>query len=101
MTKDSVQELIDVVLIPAFGCKGVKFSSAGREDADVKMLGTGRPFYFEILDPKKVDMQEVDVRAIERLVNEGAKDRVFIRDLQITTRFAHCFLIYVGKMSIS
>jgi tRNA pseudouridine synthase 10 len=87
MTVDSVQELIDVVLIPAFGCKGVKFSSAGREDADVKMLGTGRPFYFEILDPKKVDMSAEDVMGLEKMINEGAKERLFVRDLQITTRF--------------
>jgi tRNA pseudouridine synthase 10 len=87
MTKDSVQELIDVVLIPGFRAKGVKFSSAGREDADVKMLGTGRPFYFEILDPKKLDFNADGIRALEIEVNKGAEGRVFIRDLQITNRF--------------
>jgi tRNA pseudouridine synthase 10 len=29
-----------------------KFCSAGREDTDVRMLGTGRPFYFELINPK-------------------------------------------------
>jgi tRNA pseudouridine synthase 10 len=27
--------------------------AAGREDIDVRMLGTGRPFVFEIINPKK------------------------------------------------
>ena len=27
--------------------------AAGREDIDVRMLGTGRPFIFEVMDPKK------------------------------------------------
>jgi tRNA pseudouridine synthase 10 len=87
MTVDSVQELIDVELIPAFRCKGVKFSSAGREDADVKMLGTGRPWYIELIDPKKVDMSASEVRELETLINEKAEGRVFVRDLQITSRF--------------
>ena len=27
--------------------------AAGREDIDVRMLGTGRPFIFEVMDPKR------------------------------------------------
>ncbi len=30
-----------------------KFSSGGREDVDVRMLGNGRPFVIEFCDPKK------------------------------------------------
>jgi tRNA pseudouridine synthase 10 len=30
-----------------------KFISSGREDADVRMLGNGRPFVVEILNPKR------------------------------------------------
>ena len=33
-------------------CGGVKFHSAGREDMDVRMLGSGRPFVLEIVDAK-------------------------------------------------
>ena len=34
--------------------KAHKFSSAGREDADVLMLGKGRPFYMELLNPRHI-----------------------------------------------
>lgn len=27
--------------------------AAGREDIDVRMLGTGRPFIFEVMDPRR------------------------------------------------
>ena len=29
-----------------------RFSSAGREDVDVRMLGTGRPFIVELVNPR-------------------------------------------------
>ena len=32
----------------------LKFSSSGREDVDVRMLGLGRPFLFELVNPRKV-----------------------------------------------
>ena len=31
-----------------------KFSSGGREDIDVRMLGSGRPFVIEIISPKRI-----------------------------------------------
>lgn len=34
-------------------CNGVKFSSGGREDIDVRMLGRGRPFVIEVTDPRR------------------------------------------------
>lgn len=45
ITEDSVEELIGDFMPAVFGNTAHKFSSAGREDADVLMLGTGRPFY--------------------------------------------------------
>ena len=39
-------------MLPAFGDPTCKFSSGGREDKDVRMLGGGRPFTLELLNPK-------------------------------------------------
>ena len=62
LTKDSVQELIGWVAGKAFGTRKHKFHGAGREDVDVRMLGGGRPFVLELLDPK---VFEVDLAALE------------------------------------
>ena len=32
-----------------------RFSSSGREDVDVRMLGTGRPFVVEFINPRRVN----------------------------------------------
>jgi tRNA pseudouridine synthase 10 len=58
----SVSDLISVHFLPHFRASEAKFSSAGREDCDVRMLGTGRPFYLEFLDPHVVSMtpQQLD-----------------------------------------
>ena len=32
----------------------VHLHAAGREDLDVRMLGTGRPFIFELINPTRV-----------------------------------------------
>lgn len=36
-----------------FKAEGSKFHSGGREDIDVRMLGSGRPFVVELISPKK------------------------------------------------
>eukprot|EP01052_Picozoa_sp_SAG31_P005972 SAG31_NODE_271_length_18717_cov_8.685949_7_plen_102_part_00 len=38
----SVDELISASILPVFGHPEYKFSSGGREDKDVRMLGSGR-----------------------------------------------------------
>eukprot|EP00041_Stephanoeca_diplocostata_P016211 m.318783 g.318783 ORF g.318783 m.318783 type:complete len:664 (-) comp20290_c2_seq1:282-2273(-) len=51
-TTHSVEELIMPRVKELFGVDKAKFSSSGREDVDVRMLGNGRPFVLELLDPK-------------------------------------------------
>jgi tRNA pseudouridine synthase 10 len=79
----SMEELIGDELQKA--CGGCyKFSSSGREDADVLMLGRGRPFYFEILQPKRTAFTEIDIRELQDKINQDKKIRVF--DLQIVSK---------------
>ena len=44
----SVQEHVCLPLLERFGTESYKFHTAGREDMDVRMLGTGRPFAIEV-----------------------------------------------------
>jgi tRNA pseudouridine synthase 10 len=57
----SIEKMLEEVLLPAYNGRGLKFHGAGREDVDVKMLGEGRPFIVEILEPKirNVDLEEL------------------------------------------
>jgi hypothetical protein len=43
---------IEAVLLPLFRAEAAKFVAAGREDRDVRMLGSGRPFVLQVLDPR-------------------------------------------------
>jgi tRNA pseudouridine synthase 10 len=61
LTKDSVQELIARMLLPAFQARAGKFHGAGREDLDVRMLGRGRPFVFEVVGARVLDVDLEDL----------------------------------------
>ncbi|KAL3227219.1 hypothetical protein MRX96_024187 [Rhipicephalus microplus] len=49
----SVQELITDVVTKHIPNEKIMFSSSGREDVDVRMLGRGRPFVLEIFKAKR------------------------------------------------
>lgn len=71
LTRDSVQELFAWVAMPRFKARRNKFHGAGREDMDVRMLGEGRPFVFEVLRAKvpQIDLEELAAEINRR--NEG------------------------------
>ncbi|KAI8924648.1 hypothetical protein BC831DRAFT_464559 [Entophlyctis helioformis] len=73
LAEHSVEELIGTHLDRFFDCSGHKFSSAGREDADVLMLGRGRPFYFEVTNPHRAVASDADMASLEATVNAAAK----------------------------
>lgn len=81
----SVQELICTCLTKRFKPFECKFSASGREDVDVKMLGTGRPFVIELVNPKKSNFQPEDFVQMQEEINSSTKD-IFIRDLQSVSR---------------
>jgi len=86
LSRDSVQELVTWVLGKAAGTRKAKFHGAGREDVDVRMLGSGRPFVVELVDakmtaPNLVEVEEtINSRNVDRLEVQGLhwaqKDRV-------------------------
>lgn len=69
----SVQELICPKIVHAFQASDVKFSSSGREDVDVLMLGQGRPFLLELINPLNVSINQQEMEELEKEINVGTE----------------------------
>jgi tRNA pseudouridine synthase 10 len=72
---DSVEELIGRPVISAFDAKNAVLHGAGREDIDARMIGTGRPFILEVVEPKK---RSLDLAGLEKEINRTAEGRVSV-----------------------
>ena len=83
LSRDSVQELVGWVLGAAFKTRKNKFHGAGREDVNVRMLGDGRTFIVELLNPKCF---EVDLAACEAEINRRNEGRLEVLGLHWTER---------------
>lgn len=83
LTRDSVQELIGWVVGAAFKTRKNKFHGAGREDVDVRMLGQGRPFVMEVLNPK---VHDVDLAEVEAEINRRNAGRLEVLGLHWTEK---------------
>ena len=46
-----------------------KFTSSGREDVDVRMLGDGRPFVVEILNARHDKVSPSELLEVEKVIN--------------------------------
>ena len=77
LTRDSVQELIARKVLRAYRSRKGKFHGAGREDINVRMLGSGRPFVFEVVGPKNLDVDLAELRAS---IREYGENRIDITD---------------------
>jgi tRNA pseudouridine synthase 10 len=75
----SVEELIAKPMVEVFGARDGILHGAGREDVDARMLGTGRPFIIELIDPMR---RRVDLQELQDKVNESCKPKVEVRDLR-------------------
>ena len=89
LTKDSVQELVGWVIAKAAGTRKHKFHGAGREDVDVRMLGEGRPFVFELESPKVTGL---DLAELEATINSRNEGRMEVRGLHWTQKSRIAFL---------
>jgi len=81
----SVSELIGEPLKKFTRGDEIKLLSSGREDIDVRMLGNGRPFVIEILNPKKTVLSEKDVESLEDEINTST-DQVAVHHLQLVPK---------------
>ena len=75
MYADSVEELIGRPAIEIFKSKDAVLHGAGREDIDARMIGTGRPFVIEMVEPK---LRTFSLEELEKRINESAGGRVSV-----------------------
>ncbi|KAF2549333.1 hypothetical protein F2Q70_00020219, partial [Brassica cretica] len=81
MGEASVEEIIGGNILPACFGDSYKFHAAGREDIDVRMLGSGRPFLVEVQNSRKCPSQE-SLMEIEEKINNSEKKLVGVKDLK-------------------
>ncbi len=81
--EQSVEELIAQPFLEMTGGIDESFHGAGREDIDVRMLGSGRPFVLEIKYPRR---RTIDLSLIEQSINRQFGDIVSIRNLSYTQK---------------
>ncbi|CAG7836274.1 unnamed protein product [Allacma fusca] len=84
-TPDSVEELISAQLLPVLGADEARFSSSGREDVDVRTLGKGRPFVFEVINPRRTIFTRERMMELQKAINESTT-LISVRDIQIVDK---------------
>jgi tRNA pseudouridine synthase 10 len=78
MYPESVDELIRPAIIEAASAVDTVFHGAGREDIDARMIGTGRPFIVEVLNPK---VRSIDLGKLQEEINRLASGKVEVLEL--------------------
>jgi tRNA pseudouridine synthase 10 len=79
----SVEESISPEFIKESKATDSKFHGAGREDIDVRMLGTGRPFIIELRNPK---IRNLNLGKIERRINKINKKNIKVYDIKYSNK---------------
>jgi tRNA pseudouridine synthase 10 len=79
MYPESVEEIVVTPTLEKTSGETALFHAAGREDIDAKMLGRGRPFVVEVKKPKK---RYIDLKILEKNINEKSMGKVTVLDLQ-------------------
>jgi len=80
---ESISELIGLPSVSHFKASEFKFHAAGREDVDVAVLGSGRPFVVELKNPLK---RRVDLGELQERINSEAAGRIEVFDLCSSSR---------------
>ena len=76
---ESVEELISEHVLKLTKGREAKFHGAGREDIDVLMLGSGRPFVLEIKEPR---IRKLDFKQVEDDVNKMNEGKTSYHNLR-------------------
>jgi tRNA pseudouridine synthase 10 len=80
---ETVEELIAEKILKKTKGRGTKFHGSGREDKDARMLGEGRPFVIEIVEPVK---RNLDFKKLEKSINRFAKGKVEVLGLRLSDK---------------
>ncbi|MCI4367954.1 MAG: tRNA pseudouridine(54/55) synthase Pus10 [Thermoplasmata archaeon] len=76
----SVEELVAAPVLAVTGGLGSRFHGMGREDIDARMLGDGRPFVLELLQPR---VRTLDIPSLVGQINSQAAGRVEVLELAL------------------
>ncbi|XP_062226430.1 uncharacterized protein LOC133924755 [Phragmites australis] len=82
MGEASVEEIIGENVRAICRCDSYKFHAAGREDIDVRMLGSGRPFLVEVLNVRSIP-SAIEVQQIAEKINNSEKKYVRVHNLKL------------------
>jgi len=74
----TVEEIVAPPLVSQSRAAGWRFHGAGREDVDVRMVGRGRPFVIELLEPR---VRSLDLAAAEAEITHAAAGDIAVREL--------------------
>ncbi|MHA1686364.1 MAG: tRNA pseudouridine(54/55) synthase Pus10 [Candidatus Heimdallarchaeaceae archaeon] len=80
---ESVEELIAFEAVKMFKAEKGILHGSGREDIDARMLGRGRPFVLELVEPKR---RTVDLNKLMKRTNKYAKKKVEVLDYRYSTK---------------
>lgn len=84
MGEASIEEIIGGNILPMCQGDSYKFHAAGREDIDVRMLGSGRPFLLEVQNAREVPSEAL-VKEIETRMNNLGNKLVGVKNLSLVT----------------
>ncbi|MGC8644875.1 MAG: tRNA pseudouridine(54/55) synthase Pus10 [Thermoplasmata archaeon] len=76
----SISEFIGEAAAVLLEGRDYVFYASGREDVDALMLGDGRPFYVEVIQPKK---RSLDSEELRKRIQEESEGRVDVLDAKI------------------
>jgi tRNA pseudouridine synthase 10 len=79
----SIEELISPEFVKESKASDSKFHGAGREDIDVRMLGTGRPFILELKNPK---VRSINLVNLEKKINKSLRKKVKVLNLKYSNK---------------
>jgi tRNA pseudouridine synthase 10 len=79
---ESVEEIITRPSLEMTTGTQTTLHAAGRENADERVLGNGRPFILEIKNPQK---RSIDLKELERRINQKALDQIEVSNLRLST----------------
>ncbi|XP_032228200.2 tRNA pseudouridine synthase Pus10 isoform X2 [Nematostella vectensis] len=91
LKESSVQEKIINIIGPPIQADDCRFSSSGREDIDVRMLGTGRPFVLEFVNPHRTLLDEDFLSDMQKQINSSTKE-IAVSGLQVITKGEYSIL---------
>ena len=50
-------------------------------------MGDGRPFYLELINPRKLKVSQQEITLIEKQISDSSKGKIGVKDLQLVDRY--------------